>query len=102
MAGLLICLGDDISIEGVLPRHPSQLYEALFEGVGLFIILGIVFVWFYREGLFSVFVIGYGIIRFFIEFTRARCSFGVISISIVNKYLSIIMIVLEGFGVWAV
>ena len=52
-------------------RHPSQLYEALFEGVLLFIIL-----WSMRKKiripgrLFSLYLIGYGVIRFFLEFFR--------------------------------
>jgi len=52
-------------------RHPSQLYEAFFEGVFLFLIL-----WNLRkkkifEGfLLSLYLIGYGIVRFFIEFVR--------------------------------
>lgn len=52
-------------------RHPTQLYEAFFEGIVLFIIL-----WYLRKkkwfnGLtLSVYFIGYGIIRFFIENIR--------------------------------
>jgi len=52
-------------------RHPSQLYEALFEGIFLFIIL-----WSLRKRvrisgvLFSLYLIGYGVIRFFLEFFR--------------------------------
>lgn len=52
-------------------RHPSQLYEAFFEGVFLFAIL-----WYLRKikwfdgFLFSVYLIGYGLSRFFIEFVR--------------------------------
>jgi len=52
-------------------RHPSQLYEALFEGIFLFVIL-----WSIRKKgtfdgfLFSLYIIGYGLVRFFIEFYR--------------------------------
>ncbi len=52
-------------------RHPSQLYEAFFEGVFLFIIL-----WSVRKkrvfnGLFlSIYLIGYGSVRFLIEYVR--------------------------------
>jgi len=55
---------------GVL-RHPSQLYEAFFEGIFLFIIL-----WSLRrvrsfDGfILSLYIIGYGAVRFFIEFVR--------------------------------
>jgi len=52
-------------------RHPSQLYEAFFEGIFLFVIL-----WSIRKkrpfkGFFiPVYLIGYGTVRFFIEFFR--------------------------------
>ncbi len=52
-------------------RHPSQLYEAFFEGVFLFIIL-----WSIRKKsavnglLLPLYLIGYGLVRFFIEFVR--------------------------------
>ncbi|MCW9027399.1 MAG: prolipoprotein diacylglyceryl transferase [Kangiella sp.] len=54
-----------------LLRHPSQLYEALFEGLVLFIIL-----WFYsakprpRMAVSGLFLLGYGVARFSIEFFR--------------------------------
>jgi phosphatidylglycerol:prolipoprotein diacylglycerol transferase len=54
-----------------LLRHPSQLYEAFFEGIVLFTIL-----WLIRKrspfdgALFAFYLIGYGAIRFFIEFFR--------------------------------
>ncbi len=56
-----------------LYRHPSQLYEAVFEGVVLFIIL--VIFWnrdkFVTPGkLSSLFLIFYSIFRFIIEFFR--------------------------------
>ena len=56
---------------GPIPRHPSQLYEALGEGVLLFIIL-----WKLRRkpwppgSKFACFLILYGCIRFVIEFFR--------------------------------
>jgi phosphatidylglycerol:prolipoprotein diacylglycerol transferase len=52
-------------------RHPSQLYEAFFEGIVLFIIL-----WSIRKKssfdgfLFALYLIGYGLVRFIIEFYR--------------------------------
>ena len=59
-----------------LPRHPSQLYEAFCEGLLLFGILWLLERralkggW-YRPGLLSgSFMIGYGVIRFLLEFTR--------------------------------
>ncbi len=57
-----------------LPRHPSQLYEAFFEGVVIFILLiylnKLKFIQ-KRTGLISsFFLFFYSIFRFFIEFTR--------------------------------
>ncbi|HOG18574.1 MAG TPA: prolipoprotein diacylglyceryl transferase [Syntrophales bacterium] len=52
-------------------RHPSQLYEAFFEGIVLF-----AFLWLIRrrrpfEGsLLALYIAGYGLVRFFIEFFR--------------------------------
>ena len=56
------------------PRHPSQLYEALLEGVLLFAILAFLF-WKtkarYEPGkLVGTFLLGYGICRFLVEFIR--------------------------------
>jgi phosphatidylglycerol:prolipoprotein diacylglycerol transferase len=55
-----------------LPRHPSQLYEAFFEGLVLWLIL-----WFvlrrrraFKGQLLASYVIGYGLVRFFIEYLR--------------------------------
>lgn len=56
---------------GPLPRHPSELYECFLEGVLLFIIL-----WFYsakpkpRMAVSGLFLLCYGIFRFFVEFFR--------------------------------
>lgn len=52
-------------------RHASQLYEAFFEGIFLFFIL-----WNIRNKkafdgyMFWVYLMGYGLVRFFIEFVR--------------------------------
>jgi len=57
-----------------LPRHPSQLYEAFFEGIILFAIL--MFIFFKNKsnantGIISgYFLFFYGIFRFLIEFLR--------------------------------
>ncbi|MBP9674792.1 MAG: prolipoprotein diacylglyceryl transferase, partial [Bacteriovoracaceae bacterium] len=56
---------------GPLPRHPSQLYEGLLEGLILFLLL-----FFlrkkvsYRGLIFSFFILGYAIFRFIVEFFR--------------------------------
>ena len=55
-----------------LYRHPSQIYEAIFEGIILFILLN----FFHhklikKNGLISsLFIIYYSFFRFFVEFTR--------------------------------
>ena len=56
-----------------LYRHPSQLYEAFFEGIVLFIIL----IYFRKRGsmrksgyISGLFLIFYSIFRFFLEFLR--------------------------------
>lgn len=59
---------------GPFPRHPSQLYEALLEGVLLFLILAYAF-WRtkarYEPGkLVGLFLLGYGCFRFFVEYFR--------------------------------
>jgi len=55
----------------VLARHPSQLYEMLFEGILMFIILQYMVKHTKKEGLiFWAFFILYGIARFLIEFVR--------------------------------
>jgi phosphatidylglycerol:prolipoprotein diacylglycerol transferase len=54
-----------------LPRHPSQLYEAFFEGIVLFAIL-----WLLRKHkpvkgfMMGIYLIGYGFFRFIIEYFR--------------------------------
>ena len=55
-----------------IPRHPSQLYEAIFEGIFLFIIMNkIYFSKNYKEGRCSfAFLIFYGIFRLFSEIFR--------------------------------
>ncbi|MBK8164036.1 MAG: prolipoprotein diacylglyceryl transferase [Gammaproteobacteria bacterium] len=56
---------------GGLPRHPSQLYEMLLEGVLLFVIL-----WLYARkprptmAVSALFLLGYGTFRFLVEFAR--------------------------------
>ena len=57
-----------------IPRHPSQLYEAFFEGFILFIILILNFLRNKESRNFGVlsgmFLLNYGIFRFFIEYLR--------------------------------
>lgn len=55
-----------------LPRHPSQLYEALFEGIVLGLLLWFVFRRFrLKPGVMTgLYLIGYGLVRFIIEYFR--------------------------------
>jgi len=56
---------------GAIARHPSQLYEALLEGVVLFFILRAVAAGATRTGMVSAtFLLAYGIMRATIEFVR--------------------------------
>lgn len=56
---------------GSFPRHPSQLYEAILEGIVLFLLL-----WVFsskqrpRMAVSGLFLLGYGAARFFVEFYR--------------------------------
>ncbi len=52
-------------------RHPSQLYEAFFEGIFLFAVLWTIRRKFSFTGaIFALYIAGYGAVRFFIEFFR--------------------------------
>ena len=90
---------------GPYPRHPSQLYEALLEGVVLFCIL-----WWYstrvrpRFAVSALFLVCYGSFRFVIEFVRVPdpqygyLAFGWLTM---GQVLSIPMIVAGAFGfIW--
>jgi phosphatidylglycerol---prolipoprotein diacylglyceryl transferase len=61
-------------IEGLCARHPSQLYEAGLEGIllgGLLLWLSFRGGWLKRPGaLIGVFLAGYGVSRFLVEFVR--------------------------------
>jgi len=71
-------------------RHPSQLYEAAFEGIFLFIIL-----WLLRKKtgvngyLLGLYIFGYGLARFIVEFFREP-DFAVGPISI-GQFLCLLM-----------
>ncbi|MBN1520162.1 MAG: prolipoprotein diacylglyceryl transferase [Spirochaetales bacterium] len=64
-----------LAVEGAminLPRHPSQLYEAFFEGIVLWLIM-----WFlvrprktFKGFAIGLYVMGYGLFRFLIEYVR--------------------------------
>ncbi|GAB3551766.1 hypothetical protein GCM10027343_36340 [Noviherbaspirillum agri] len=80
-----------------LPRHPSPIYQALIDGVLLFIVL-----WIFarkprpRMAVSGVFALGYGCARFFTEYFRTpdyEVIFAGITIS-AGQMLSIPMILL--------
>lgn len=60
----------------LLPRHPSQLYQFLLEGVLLFVLL-----WFYARKerkpgqVAAAFLMGYGVLRFIAEYFREPDDF---------------------------
>lgn len=67
-------IGMDVPAAGLvnLPRHPSQLYEGLFEGLVLWLVM-----WFvirprrpFKGFSIACYIMGYGIIRFIIEYVR--------------------------------
>ncbi|SCK04969.1 prolipoprotein diacylglyceryl transferase [Vogesella sp. LIG4] len=80
----------------LLPRHPSQLYEALLEGLTLFIIL-----WLFSARrrpvgqVSALFLIGYGSFRFISEYFRTPDAgiFGQSDVISMGQWLSLPMIV---------
>lgn len=92
---------------GPFPRHPSQIYEALAEGILLFVIM----LWYIRKPraigqTCSLFVICYGLIRFGLEFFREPDLFATAVVKITGLSLgqlySIPMIIIGVvFYVWA-
>jgi phosphatidylglycerol---prolipoprotein diacylglyceryl transferase len=88
---------------GPYPRHPSQLYEGVLEGIVLTLIL-----WFlmkrvkYYGILGSTFMIGYGVFRYSVEFFREPDSqlgyyFG--GTTTMGQILCLIMIALGALGI---
>ena len=69
--GMYFPLAHDSPITNPILHHPSQLYEMVFEGAGLFAIL-----WYLRkipilnDKMPCLYLMGYGLFRFFIEFFR--------------------------------
>jgi len=80
-----------------LPRHPSQLYQALGEGLLLFVLLW----WFSskqrpRRQVSALFLIGYGLARWIGEYFREpdHGIFGVSYVVSMGQWLSLPMIVI--------
>lgn len=81
----------------MLPRHPSQLYEGLLEGIILFFFMFFLSKKSKPTGVISsLFLIIYGIMRFFIEFIREPDeSIGLIALNFsLGQWLTIPMIIL--------
>jgi phosphatidylglycerol:prolipoprotein diacylglycerol transferase len=89
---------------GGVPRHPSQLYQALLEGVALFVI-----VWLYSRhprptmAVSGVFLGAYGVFRFAIEFIRvpdAHIGYLAFGWLTMGQVLSAPMVIAGGILVW--
>ncbi len=84
------------------PKHPSQLYQALLEGLLLFVLL-----WAYAQRqraqgqVAAAFVFGYGVLRFVGEFFREPDSFlGLLALGMsMGQWLCVPMIV-AGAALW--
>ena len=87
---------------GDAPRHPSQVYQLLLEGVLLFVLL-----WLYarrprRMGQVSgMFLIGYGVLRFIAEYFREPdAHLGLLALGLsMGQWLCVPML-LAGVGLW--
>jgi phosphatidylglycerol:prolipoprotein diacylglycerol transferase len=86
---------------GPVGRHPSQLYEAFFEGVVLFLVLRTLYPKLHKRPgiMFGFFIIGYGIARFCVEYFRDPETLSWIQSELFSggQILSIIMILLGLF-----
>ena len=85
---------------GGAPRHPSQLYQAGLEGLALFVLLW----WFSskprpRGQVSGLFLIGYGVFRFIVEFAREPDAYlGLLALGFtMGQWLCVPMIAL---GAW--
>lgn len=89
---------------GPLPRHPSQLYEAVGEGLVLFVVLW----WFSstprpRRAVSGVFALGYGLARFIAEFFRepdAHLGYIAFNFLTMGMVLSLPLILYGVFLLW--
>ena len=96
---------------GSAPRHPSQVYQFLLEGLLLFVVL-----WLYARGrtaangkrtwpaqgqVAAAFLVGYGVLRFIAEFFREPDEFlGLLSLGMSMGQWLCVPMVLVGAGVW--
>ncbi len=93
------------ALDGGVPRHPSQLYEAFGEGLLLFALLWIVSKRPRPSGFISgLFLMGYGVARFVVEYFREPDAFlGLQALGLTRgQWYSLPLIVLGAFIVsWA-
>ena len=84
-------------------RHPSQLYEMCFEG---FVLFGVIYALWkvfpkVREHVMSLYLIGYGTARFFIEFFREPdAHIGLNFIGMTRGQMLCTAMILGGIGLW--
>jgi phosphatidylglycerol:prolipoprotein diacylglycerol transferase len=86
----------------MLPRHPSQIYEFLLEGVLLFVLL-----WLYarrehkQAQVSAMFLIGYGVLRFVAEFFREPDNFlGLLALGMSMGQWLCVPMVAAGIALW--
>jgi len=87
---------------GDLPRHPSQIYQFLLEGLLLFVLL-----WLYARKpraagqVAAAFLMGYGLFRFTAEFFREPdAHLGLLSLGMSMGQWLCVPMVLGGVGLW--
>jgi phosphatidylglycerol:prolipoprotein diacylglycerol transferase len=86
----------------LLPRHPSQVYQFLLEGLLLFALL-----WWYAKkpratgAVSGLFLVGYGLLRFVAEYFREPDAFlGLLALGMSMGQWLCVPMVLAGAGLW--
>jgi phosphatidylglycerol:prolipoprotein diacylglycerol transferase len=86
----------------MIPRHPSQVYQFLLEGLLLFVIL-----WLYGRKerkpaqVSAAFLMGYGVLRFIAEYFREPdAHLGLLSLGLSMGQWLCIPMVLAGLLLW--
>lgn len=87
---------------GDLPRHPSQIYQFLLEGLLLFALL-----WLFarrqrrRGEVSAAFLVGYGVLRFVAEYFREPdAHLGLLSLGMSMGQWLCVPMVLAGLSIW--
>jgi phosphatidylglycerol---prolipoprotein diacylglyceryl transferase len=88
---------------GALPRHPSQIYQFLLEGLLLFVLL-----WLYARRprklgeVSAAFLIGYGVFRFIVEFYREPdVHLGILAMGMTMGQWLCVPMIGAGIAMWA-